>query len=126
MAEQNPIKYSDLITPDDSIEKLIGQLEQLTQVYSGVAESVKAKAQTMAASLRAVSGATEEGRTSTKNAASDADRLTKAYEALNFARSETAKKIAELKACEPPLCEEVGGGDEEHLRGDEASAGGDG
>lgn len=97
MAEQNPIKYSDLITPDDSIEKLIGQLEQLTQVYSGVAESVKAKAQTMAASLRAVSGATEEGRTSTKNAASDADRLTKAYEALNFARSETARKIAELK-----------------------------
>lgn len=97
MAEQNPIKYSDLITPDDSIEKLIGQLEQLTQVYSGVADSVKAKAQTMAASLRAVSGATEEGRTSTKNAASDADRLTKAYEALNFARSETARKIAELK-----------------------------
>ena len=97
MAEQNPIKYSDLITPDDSIEKLIGQLEQLTQVYSGVADSVKAKAQTMAASLRAVSGATEEGRASTKNAASDADRLTKAYEALNFARSETARKIAELK-----------------------------
>ena len=97
MAEQNPIKYSDLITPDDSIEKLIGQLEQLTQVYSGVAESVKAKAQTMAASLRAVSGATEEGRASTKNAASDADRLTKAYEALSFARSETARKIAELK-----------------------------
>lgn len=94
---QNPIKYSDLITPDDSIEKLIGQLEQLTQVYSGVADSVKAKAQAMAASLRAVSGATEEGRASTKNAATDADRLTKAYEALNFARSETARKIVELK-----------------------------
>ena len=30
MAE-NPIKYSDLIIPDDSIEKLVAQLEQLEQ-----------------------------------------------------------------------------------------------
>lgn len=97
MAEQNPIKYSDLISPDDSIEKLIGQLEALQKTYEGVTQSVRDKANAMAASLRAVSGATEEGRQSTRGASQEADRLTKAYEALNFARSETAHKIAELK-----------------------------
>ena len=97
MAEQNPIKYSDLISPDDSIEKLIKQLEQLQSIYNGVAQSVKDNAAAMAASLRQVSGATEQGRQSTRGASQEADRLTKAYEALNFARSETAHKIAELK-----------------------------
>lgn len=97
MEEQNPIKYSDLISPDDSIEKLIGQLESLQKTYEGVAQSVKDQAASMAASLKSVSGATEQGRQSTRGASQEADRLTKAYEALNFARSETAHKIAELK-----------------------------
>lgn len=97
MAEQNPIKYSDLISPDDSIEKLIGQLESLQRTYEGVAQSVKDQAASMAASLKSVSGATEQGRQSTRGASQEADRLTKAYEALSFARSETAQKIAELK-----------------------------
>ena len=44
MGEQNPIKYSDLISPDDSIEKLITQLESLQETYTGVANSVKAQA----------------------------------------------------------------------------------
>ena len=94
--EENPIKYSDLIAPDDSIEKLIGQLERLQETYTGVANSVKAQAAAMNASLRSVSGATQEGRAATKGAAQDADRLTKAYRDLAFARSETAKQIAEL------------------------------
>lgn len=97
MAEQNPIKYSDLIAPDDSIEKLIAQLERLTEVYTGVAESVKSEAASMAASLKSVSGATEEGRKSTRGASQEADRLTKAYRDLAYARSETAKRVAELK-----------------------------
>ena len=97
MAEQNPIKYSDLISPDDSIEKLIGQLESLQKTYDGVAQSVKDNAAAMSASLKTVSGATEQGRQSTRGASQEADRLTKAYEALNFARSETARKIADLK-----------------------------
>ena len=36
MAEQNPIRYQDLISPDDSIEKLIGQLEELQKIYTGM------------------------------------------------------------------------------------------
>ncbi len=97
MAEQNPIKYSDLISPDDSIEKLIAQLERLSEVYTGLAESVKSEAASMAASLKSVSGATEEGRKSTRGASQEADRLTKAYRDLSYARSETARRVAELK-----------------------------
>ena len=97
MAEQNPIKYSDLIAPDDSIEKLISQLENLNKVYQGVTDEVKANAAQMAASLRSVSGATEQGRQSTRGATQEADRLSKAYKDLAFARSETARQIAELK-----------------------------
>lgn len=97
MAEQNPIKYSDLISPDDSIEKLIGQLESLKSTYDGLAQSVKTQAASMAASLKAVSGATESGRQQTREAANEADRLAKAQKAVDFAQTETAKKVMELK-----------------------------
>jgi ABC-type transporter Mla subunit MlaD len=96
MAEQNPIRYQDLITPDDSIEKLIGQLEQLQEVYSKMAEDIKRQASELAASLTKVSGATEQGRKAIKNSNTDAAKLEKAYKQLDFALSETAKEIARL------------------------------
>ena len=33
MAEDDKIKYSDIIQPDDSIEKLVKQLGELNQQY---------------------------------------------------------------------------------------------
>ena len=56
--EENPIKYSDLITPDDSIEKLIAQLEKVTEAYNGLAASVKSQAASISSSLKTISGAT--------------------------------------------------------------------
>lgn len=97
MAEQNPIKYSDLISPDDSIEKLIGQLESLNSTYNQMAQSIIDKASSVAGALRAVSGATAAGQSATRSAATEADKLAKAYEQLNFSRTETARKIQELK-----------------------------
>lgn len=94
--EQNPIKYSDLISPDDSIEKLIGQLEQLNEAYSGMATSIRSQAYGLSQSLRTVSGATAEGQKKTREAATDADRLAKAYRDLDIALSENAKEIAKL------------------------------
>lgn len=96
MAE-NPIRYQDLISPDDSIEKLIGQLEQLQKTYTGMAQSVRDQAAGVAASLRSVSGATASGQQATKDASREADRLAKAYRDLDFACSDTAKRVAELK-----------------------------
>ena len=97
MAEQNPIKYSDLISPDDSIEKLIGQLEQLNEAYTSMSTSIKTQAAQVSASIKSVSGATAQGQQATRNAAAEADKLRKAEEQLNFARSETARKIKELQ-----------------------------
>ena len=96
MAEQNPIRYQDLILPDDSIEKLIGQLEELQQSYTNMANSVKSQAQQVADSLRLVSGATEQGRKKIKESNDEAARLEKAYKKLDEALSANAKEIAKL------------------------------
>ena len=96
MAEQNPIRYQDLITPDDSIEKLIGQLEQLRESYTNMANSVKSQAQQVAESLRQVSGATEQGRKKIKDSNDEAARLERAYKQLDAALASNAKEIAKL------------------------------
>lgn len=96
MPEQNPIRYQDLITPDESIEKLIEQLEKLQEVYNSMAADVKRQAAELAASLTKVSGATEQGRKAIKNSNTDAAKLEKAYKQLDFALSQTAKEIARL------------------------------
>ena len=95
--EQNPIRYQDLIAPDDSIEKLIGQLEQVNTVYGTLTESIKSRAMAISQSLKAVSGATQLGQQQTKAAAQETNKLAKAYQDLEFAQSDVAKQIAELR-----------------------------
>lgn len=96
MADNNPIKYKDLISPDNSIEELIKQLAELKDTYTDALASIKAEAIQLAATLQKVSGATEDGRKKTKKAADDADRLARAQKELAFAESDAAKKLAEL------------------------------
>lgn len=93
----NPIKYSDLVKPDDSITKLIAQLDQLSDAYMNTLSNIKSEAITVKAALESVSGATESGRKSIRGASSDADKLTRAHRDLAFAESENAKRLAELK-----------------------------
>lgn len=96
--ERNPIKYADLISPDSSITDLIKQLDELSDAYTNALKNIKGEAIQLSAALGKVSGATEAGRQATKKAATEADKLEKAYKDLGFAESETAKKLAELKA----------------------------
>ena len=96
MAEQNPIKYSDLITPDDSIEKLIGQLQQLQEAYDEMAKTVKSQAKELADSLKTVSGATAEGKKKIKESNTEAAKLEKAYKRLEEAMSANGKEIQRL------------------------------
>lgn len=98
MPEQNPIRYQDLISPDDSIEKLISQLHELQKVYTGMVNEVKTQAETLASSLTKVSGANEKGRKSISTASEDAKRLERAYKQLDAALSANAKDIARLNA----------------------------
>lgn len=93
---ENPIKYSDLIVADDSITKLIQQLKELMTTYNGTAEDIKKQATELAAKLREVNGATEQGRQSIKGGATDAEKLARAYEKNAFAQSETAKELARV------------------------------
>lgn len=93
----NPIKYSDLISPDNSIIDLIKQLDELSDTYTNALKNIKAEAIQLAEILKKVSGATEDGRKTTKKAADDAERLARAQRDLAFAESENAKKLAELK-----------------------------
>lgn len=93
----NPIKYSDLVRPDDSITKLIAQLDQLSDAYMNTLQNIKSEAITVKAALEGVSGATENGRKTIRGASNDTDKLTRAARDLAFAESENAKRLAELK-----------------------------
>lgn len=93
----NPIKYSDLVKPDDSITKLIAQLDQLSDAYMNTLQNIKSEAITVKAALEGVSGATENGRKTIRGASADTDKLTRAARDLAFAESENAKRLAELK-----------------------------
>lgn len=97
LGNTNPIKYSDLISPDDSISNLIKQLDELSDAYINMSKNVREQAGALAINLRGVSGATEAGRKTIQNASTDADRLAKAQKALNDAESETNIRLQELK-----------------------------
>ena len=76
--ERNPIKYSDLVSPDNSITDLIKQLDELSDAYTNALKNIKGEAIQLSAALGKVSGATEAGRQATKKAATEADKLEKA------------------------------------------------
>lgn len=97
MADE-PIKYSELIQPDDSIENCIKQLQELKKIYDAMYQSVTSEAAGIQKSLQMVSGATEKGRKEITSASKEADKLAQAQKALRDASSETAQEIARLKA----------------------------
>lgn len=97
MADTNPIRYEDLIKPDDSIEKLQKQLEGVLTTYQKMADIVVSDSKRMADALKSVSGATSGGRKEISQASKEADELAKAQKALAKAESDTAAEIARLK-----------------------------
>ena len=98
MAEDDKIKYSDIIEPDDSIEKLVKQLGELNQQYETMVNAIRAGADRIVHSLKTASGATSEGRKSIDEATASTSRLERAQKELKLAISDTGKQIAWLKA----------------------------
>lgn len=98
MADEDKIKYSDIIQPDDSIEKLIKQLGELNQSYETMVNAIKAGADKIVGALKTASGATNEGRKSIDEATVSTSRLERAQNELKIAMSDTGKQIAWLKA----------------------------
>ena len=98
MAEDDKIKYSDIIEPDDSIEKLVKQLSELNQSYETMVNAIRAGADRIVHSLKSASGATSEGRKTIDEATASTSRLERAQNELKLALSDTGKQIAWLKA----------------------------
>lgn len=98
MAEDDKIKYSDIIEPDDSIEKLVKQLGELNQSYETMVNAIRAGADRIVHSLKSTSGATSEGRKAIDEATASTSRLERAQNELKLALSDTGKQIAWLKA----------------------------
>lgn len=89
----NPIKYSDIIKPDEAINMLV---EQLTAVKGKLAE-LKQQAETTAQALSSVSGATQGGRATITETAKQTDKLAEANEKLKFAESELNTELAKVR-----------------------------
>lgn len=98
MAEDDKMKYSDIIEPDDSIEKLVKQLEELSESYETMVNAIRAGADKIVSSIKTASGATREGRKTIDEAAASTSRLERAQEELKLALSDTGRQIAWLKA----------------------------
>lgn len=98
MAEDDKVKYSDIIEPDDSIEKLVKQLGELNQSYETMVNAIRAGADRIVHSLKSASGATSEGRKAIDEATASTSRLKRAQNELKLALSDTGKQIAWLKA----------------------------
>lgn len=80
MAE--PIKFTDLIKPDDTINELIQQLHDAKDAYEKLAKSVKTESGDIAKALHSTSGATEEGKQKILELAAASDRLASAEKAV--------------------------------------------
>lgn len=93
----NPIKYSDLVSPDSSITDLIKQLEALDAQFTETLTNIKKQAKEVTLSLGNVSGATEAGRKAIRNASSETDALAKAEQRLLEAQSANARHLEVLR-----------------------------
>lgn len=95
--EDAKIRFSDIIEPDDSIEKLIRQLNEAGSTFTTMANSIKDGASKIKTALDSVSGATSSGRAAISESEIAADRLARAQRELRIALTATGKEIAWLK-----------------------------
>ena len=97
-AEDDKIKYSDIVAPDGSITELIAQLEALQTKYGSFEKAIRQGAKSIADTMKSASGATEKGRLSIKEASNAATALEDAYKNLKSALSETGRLTEWVKS----------------------------
>jgi len=93
----DPVKYSDLIQPDDSLTEFIRLAGEVKTSLVDLQSTVKRSAEETATSLKKTSGATAEGRQEIKKSTDEASRLSRAQKELALATSDVGAKIQELK-----------------------------
>lgn len=92
MTNPNPIKYSDLVAPDSSIQDLIAQLNELIAAYESAKSKIQSSAASMASSLNNVSGATEAQREEISKMAVESEKLARAYEQTDNAERQVYRR----------------------------------
>lgn len=96
-ADDDKIKFSDLIAQDDTINYIILQLDDLNKSFGTVVNAIRAGAIKITNALKNMSGATSEGKQAIDDAAIAASRLERAQKELAFAMTDTGKQVAWLK-----------------------------
>lgn len=98
MDNPNPILYSDLIKPDDSITKLMDQLDELITKYDGAKQKIQGAAAEIAKGLQGVAGASEEQRKAIQLATEQSDKLVAEYRDVTTAQWKATQAFAEAAA----------------------------
>lgn len=98
MDNPNPIYYRDLITPDDSITKLIEQLGELISTYDTAKSKIQGAAQQVTQNMQGVSGATEEQRKQIQLLTEQSDKLVAEYRDVTTAQWKATQAFAEANA----------------------------
>ena len=96
MDNPNPIYYRDLITPDDSITKLIAQLDELISKYEAARSKIQGAAQQAAQSMSGLSGATEAQRASIATLTVESEKLNETYRKYSTQEREAYRAKQEL------------------------------
>lgn len=96
-ADDDKIKFSDLIAQDDTINYMILQLDDLNKSFGTVVNAIRAGAIKITNALKNMSGATSEGKQAIDDATIAASRLERAQKELAFAMTDTGKQVAWLK-----------------------------
>lgn len=96
MVNPNPIKYSDLIQPDNAVTDLIAQLTQLAGKYEEVKASIQKDATALQKSLQGVSGATDENRQQIEIITKRSDELARAYREVSDEERENRRVLISL------------------------------
>ena len=98
MDNPNPIYYRDLITPDDSITKLMDQLDELITKYDGAKQKIQGAAAEIAKGMQNVSGASEEQRKTIQLATEQSEKLVAEYRDVTTAQWKATQAFAEAAA----------------------------
>lgn len=98
MDNPNPIYYRDLITPDDSITKLMDQLDELINKYDGAKQKIQGAAAEIAKGLQGVAGASEEQRKAIQLSTEQSDKLVAEYRDVTTAQWKATQAFAEAAA----------------------------
>ena len=100
MANPNPIKYSQLIEPDDSIKNLIQQLDDLIKKYEELKTKISGNAAELAKSLKDISGATKSQREAIAGLTAESEKLAKDYEKITNQQAKAEKEVKKLTQAE--------------------------